>query len=216
MATPLAPLIALHGMKSRWAGPVLSEGLVRSSAAWFLLDDRGPRLDRTLAATVHLSLGIPTCERLATLSRPGAYTELFAEEVGLLPAIVRFDYAPTGAEHTHRYLWLGASEVGTTTRYTNVARAGRRVTFRYGHRSALTTLATVARIEAELDRAGLTTGPARLIEKVEADADVGPVSGSESKLGRFCWEIGRTWRSALNLTSAGSISAVRCAEGVAG
>lgn len=179
-------VLGVHAMKQRWALETRRDGLVRSSAAWFLVDaaTTDDELVSTLAAAVHLGLGTATCERLAELSAPGGYARLFASDPLLLPVVLCFADQPTGRETTHRYRWLGPPASGRTAPYTKAERAGRTVPADAAAITLEVGLTDVVEIERSLDRRGAGPGPARLIARVEAGVpSVPPVV---SKLAWFC------------------------------
>ena len=122
--TPL-PGTAVHATKARWVERTIAGGLVRSSAAWFLLEPRGAMRPTTFAAAIWLALGPAVRHRLGT-SPATPFRDVFRREPGLLPALVVFFDRPTGTEVWHRYRWLGGQDrEPLTDRYTKVARAGR-------------------------------------------------------------------------------------------
>jgi len=121
--------LGLHATKIRWEQPTLAGGLVRPSAAWFMIDDsfgpvNGPA---TWAAAVYLALG--PSGRAALAQQPDASaSDVFATRPDLLPVLLVFHDEPTGDEIRHRYLWFGPRlRSAPTAPYTKVERAGRRV-----------------------------------------------------------------------------------------
>lgn len=188
---PDQAVLGLHAMKQRWAGAVVREGLVRPSAAWFMVDSATPwdSLTTTLAAAVHLGLGTATCERLAASTGPGEHARLFEAEPLLLPTLLCFADRPTAREETHRYHWLGRPAAGLTVPYTKVEWAGRTCRFESSTGTATPRVVTaelddVVRIEASVDRWELGAGPGRLIVRSDQHASPGPQV--DSKLAWFC------------------------------
>jgi hypothetical protein len=214
--------LAIHGMKRRRTAVTIEQGLVRDSAAWFVLARRpgvaaidNAELDRTLAAATYLALGPATRERLAGLTRPGSYADYLGSAEGLVPAVLLFVDEPTGRETWHRYAWTGPPSPGTTGPYTKVARAGRRVLLRdrATHVVALDgdMLATA---EAVAERAEPVGRPLLELPRIpeEATAPAVPAGGSGDKLTRFCAALAAQLRPeaaahARRLLTGGSSSA---------
>jgi hypothetical protein len=121
------PGTAIHATKARWVDRTIADGLVRPSAAWFLLEPTGARRQATFAAAIWLALGPSGRQRLcANPTTP--YRDVFHRQPDLLPALVVFFDRPTGTEVWHRYHWLGGhGREPLTDPYTKAVRAGRTV-----------------------------------------------------------------------------------------
>lgn len=197
---PVEAVLGLHAMKQRWAELTAREGLVRPSAAWFLVDHRATagELSATFAAAVCLGLGTVTCDRLSELSEPGSYTEFFRSDPSLLPALLCFKDYPTNRETTHRYQWLGPPAASRTVPYTKVERANRAgVPAAYvGPPEALTIhigLDDVVRAEKALDDLGSCRGFAGLVRRADAVDEF--AVHTDSRLGWFCVRIADLMRA---------------------
>jgi hypothetical protein len=201
-------------MKRRWAAATAEQGLVRESAAWFVSPPCPDRvaLERTLAATVYLALSPGTRERLAAMTRPGAYAEFFSAAAELLPAVLLFVDEPTGREQWHRYAWHGAPGTGSTFPYTKVARASRRVDLRHrDHHVVEVDMAMAERAEAVADATSMSaTGPIHLT-RIPANAlePAPPSSAPCQKLTCFCAGLAVDLRAA----TSGRISRMLCEVG---
>jgi hypothetical protein len=184
-------MLAVHGMKRRWAEATIRDGLVRDSAAWFVLPagTADIRFERTLAAALFLALAPTTRARLAAMTDPGAYDEFFGEVEGLMPALLLFSDEPTGLEEWHRYVWPGPPGPGTTGAYTKVARARRQVGFT-GRRVQVVEVDRVMMMQTEVvaDKARFPPGAITELARVVADAPepAFPAADSGDKLRQVC------------------------------
>ncbi|TDD11646.1 hypothetical protein E1294_44840 [Nonomuraea diastatica] len=177
-------------MKQRWSAATVECGLVRDSAAWFVLPAQADRaeLERTFAAAVFLALAPATRTTLATMTRQGAYSSFFASAAELMPALLFFWDEPTGREEWHRYLWPGPPAPGLTCPYTKVVRAGRGVPPGQGFSLLETAHTAVQRAESGVDAdPSDTTAPAHLRRfAANASFHAGSSVANGDKLTRFC------------------------------
>lgn len=187
-------LLAMHGMKRRWIDATLREGLIRDSAAWFVLPPVADDIefDRTLAAATFLALAPAVRSRLAALTNPGSYAEFFATAEELMPAVLLFAYEPTGREEWHRYVWTGPPQPGVTFPYTKVARAARRVGFTDGRLRVVEVVpALLAEAEMIADETPAPVGGPTELTKLRADQPEPAIcpEAADGKLTRVCAAI---------------------------
>ncbi|MEO3802547.1 hypothetical protein [Nonomuraea sp. B1E8] len=181
---------AIHGMKQRWAAATVERGLVRDSAAWFVLPEQADRgeLERTFAAAVFLALAPATRSALAAMTGRGAYSSFFASAAELMPALLCFWDEPTGREEWHRYLWPGPPAPGLTCPYTKVARAARSIPCHREFFLLEPAHAAVQRAESSVDARPSSTTPPAHLRRFTANTPFhtgSPVANSD-KLTRFC------------------------------
>ncbi|MEO3788994.1 hypothetical protein ABGB14_02210 [Nonomuraea sp. B10E15] len=181
---------AIHGMKRRWAAATVERGLVRDSAAWFVLPEQADRaeLERTFAAAVFLALAPATRATLAAMTGPGAYSSFFASAAELMPALLFFWDEPTGREKWHRYLWPGPPAPGLTCPYTKVARAARSIPCHREFSLLEPAHAAVQRAESSVDAHPSSATPPAHLPRFAANTPFhrgAPIANGD-KLTRFC------------------------------
>jgi hypothetical protein len=196
-----ATVLGLHGTRRRWVEATVRDGLIRPSAAWFMI---GPGCQlpalATFAAAIYLGFGHSGQEALRSANR---YADALRRQPELLPVLLVFADAPTGAEIRDRYVWLGSPGARRLTEpYTNVARAGRFVgpalpvtgVMRFG-------LTDIAEVEDSVDLALPDPSGIRLLQKVPSGTIRSSQALFETRMAGFCAALGaaarRRWPSLI-------------------
>jgi hypothetical protein len=202
---PGGTVTAIHGLKRRWIGTTVREGLIRPSAAWFAVGTgcTSAELSRTAAAALYMAIGRA---RQNELSAAGSWEvlESLLADVDQAPALLVFSYQPTGKEIWRRYLWPGDAG-GPTAPYTKVQRAGGTVRFTAERDTRIITispsrLSSAVRL-AHRGRAGVGNERPVALTRVDDRSDSAASPPQSSWLTRVCDSLARQLRTDFVLSA---------------
>jgi hypothetical protein len=199
----------LHATKQRWVETTLANGLVRPSAAWFVLRPGShPQLRATLTAAVYLALADRGRRMLAAAI---SYETWFETHPEFLPSMLLFAGAYQHGERVDRYFVAVPGCTGETLPYTKVARAGRSIApAQFNDVAVLPPGGAIARAEhrAVGEAASAGTSAAALV-KMSSETVAASAPLDRTKLALFCRELGDELAAALPDAIARWMSATR-------
>jgi hypothetical protein len=182
--------IGLHGLKLRWLGPTLRDGLRRPDAAWFVLHPGASvqELRATFLAAIYFGLSLRGCEELAARTGSGEIARWLASDAGATPVLLLLRGTVEVADDAlDRYEVLVPGARWWTSPYTKAARAGVAISADLLGPAIVPAAADVAVAEARAGRGGEGTRP---VAKCTLDGTrIETPRGDGGRVGRFCLEL---------------------------